>query len=179
MARLAGTREGARGRFSIVYCLPNGWICSGSRHSNVSFFVRRMPGGGRFRPLINVRTRRADPSQCLTGWIAHNQPASVRDLSTYRDFAGQIIHWGNRQDRVSKWVRLPTLAVRDSGTCRIQAVNQPPPTLEQPPSNPEATVEQRSSNLEKPTRNIQENNKRSTRDGQQFIRDFKAYLEGI
>jgi len=125
----------------------------------------------------------ADPGQCSTGWITQNQLASVRDVSTCRDFAGRIIRWGDGQDPVSNWVWLPTLAVRDSGTCKIQAVNQPftnsKATPEQPPSNPRATVDRRSSNLEKPIRNIQGNYKRSTRDRQQFIRDFKAYLEGI
>ena len=119
----------------------------------------------------------ADPGQCSTGWITQNHPASVRGLSTYRDFAGQINRWGNRQNRISKWVRLPTLAVRDSGTCKIQAVNQPPPTLEQPLSNVRATFEQRSSNLEKPIRNLQENYKRPTTVYKRFQGLLGRYLK--
>ena len=61
----------------------------------------------------------ADPGQGSTGWITQNQRASIRDLSTCRDFAGQVIRWDEGQDPVSKWVWLPMLAVRDSGARRI------------------------------------------------------------
>jgi len=73
-------------------------------------------------------------------WLDHPKSAGlVGDLSTCRDFAGQIIRWGDGQDPVSNWVWLRILAVADSEPLEVLLSTNPPPTPEQPLSSVRAT----------------------------------------